>query len=263
MSEDTESTETTIETTEGGAAETGDNSAESTGTQEGDGLFDGKTPEQLYDSYKELQTTYQEGKDSTADLEGRFSQYGGIDKLLETANFLSSNPRFQTWMDTEKNFQATGSESTEAISPDQQKAMDTVRNIAQQVFQEAFDSKVSPIAQSVNSDQLERNMASMKDKYPDFMEFKQEMSELASGWPQEVQDNPSVKQLDNLYWEALRQNPAKWEAKMRDIYEKNLAEKKSQSTEKPSGSQTTGSGTGDASSWTEALAMAKKTLSGG
>ena len=61
------------------------------------GLPEGMTQEKLDESYKSLQGEYTKGQQALKSAEGRLGEldkFGGLEKVMELADWLNSNPRF-------------------------------------------------------------------------------------------------------------------------------------------------------------------------
>lgn len=227
---------------------------EPNGEPSGEGLFDGMKPEQLHKSYKSLQSEYTKTK---AQIE-KLAKYGGPDQLTQWADYLSNNPEFAKWAQDQQNKNVLGTK--EEVDPDQQKALDAVRKIAdsvvEQKIRELYQKDVAPLSEAYKQQMLQGHFETMDSKYgKDWHEMRDVMSELSEQLPQSIQDRPSMDDIEDLYFKALRKQ-GKMETYARKSYEKTLNEKKAKSTERPSSAPAAGAK--PATSIQEAFEMAKR-----
>lgn len=230
-----------------------------------EGLPDGiETPKQLLDMYKNLQKDYAKRGDTEAALIKRFEQYGGADGLLESAEYLSKNPRFQEFVENERTQGLVGDTSvTNDMDEETRSAVKLVEQITNKIVEqkinEAMRTNVDPIADSYKQRLLQENFKSMDSKYgSEWRESQDQMAELAERLPDNVQDNPTLEDLEDLYYGVLRRS-GKLESMQAAAYRKQLEETKSKSTGRPSRGTSKGSAK-QASTMAEAFEMAKKDL---
>ncbi len=226
---------------------------ESNGEPSGEGLFDGMKPEQLHKSYKSLQSEYTKAQTAIKKLE----KYGGPDQLAQWADYLSNNPEFAKWAQAQQNKNVLG---TEEVDPDQQKALDAVRKIAESIVdqrvKDLYNKEVAPLSETYKQQMLQSHFETMDTRYgKDWHEMRDVMSELSESLPKSTQDRPTMDDIEDLYFKALRKT-GKMEAFARKSYEKVLVEKKSKSTERPSAAPAAGAK--PATSIQEAFEMAKR-----
>lgn len=208
----------------------GTKSGEPTGSE---GLrYDNMTPEELHKSYKNLQSEYTKVNQAVKKLDS----YGGVDQITQWANYLQTNPRFADWAKQEMERAAYGIPGGEQLDDETKKALELVRNVsreeANRLLQDAMKAKVEPLAEKYKAQLLERNFATMDEKYEGWRELQETMAELGEQLPPDKQDNPTFEDLEDLYFKALRTS-GKFENYAAKIYEKKLAAMKSKSTEKP------------------------------
>ena len=226
------------------------------GESTAESLFDGMTAAQLHKSYKSIQGEYTKVNEGMKML----SQYGTPEQISQWAGYLQNNPRFADWVKQEQGRNAMGINEGE-LDEDQQKAMNVVQNIVQQTVEvrlrELEKQKIEPLANKYKDDTLDRIWGDMDKKYGDgWRDFQEAMGDLSEDLPDKIHDNPSFKNIEALYFQALAE-AGKLDAYAAKKYETNLKEKKSKSTgEKPtdhSGSQKT-----KYSSMSEAFEAAKR-----
>lgn len=227
---------------------------ESKGEPSGEGLFDGMTPEQLHKSYKSIQSEWTKAQTNLKKLE----KYGGPDQLTQWADYLSTNQEFAKWVQSQQNKNALG--TTEEVDPDQQKALDAVRKIAESIVdqrvRELHQKEVAPLSEAYKQQSLQSHFTAMDSKYgAEWHEMRDAMSELSESLPQDIQDRPSLDDIEDLYFKALRK-VGKMETYAKKMYEKTLTAKKAKSTERPSNAPAAGAK--PASSIQEAFEMAKR-----
>lgn len=198
----------------------------------GEGLFDGMTPENLHKSYKSLQSEYTKTKEAMKGIQTSLDAYGGVENISKWAEYLSSNPRFAEWVEAERKAQLFGVKNPTNVSDEEKRAMEIVQRIADERIQAAMREKVEPIANQYKDKMLAETFVSMDRKYPDWREMREVMSEIGAALPREIQDNPTLDNIEDLYWKALRQS-GKIEQVMTKMYENNLRQKKSAATIKP------------------------------
>src|SRR3972149_6594074 len=223
------------------------------GEPSGEGLFDGMTPEQLHKSYKSIQSEWTKAQTNLKKLE----KYGGPDQLTQWADYLSTNQEFAKWVQSQQNKNVLG---TEEIEPEQQKALDAVRKIAESIVdqrvKDLYQKDVAPLSQAYKQQTLQGHFSAMDSKYgAEWHEMRDTMSELSESLPQSTQDRPSLDDIEDLYFKALRKN-GKMETYARKMYEKTLTAKKAKSTERPSTAPAAGAK--PATSIQEAFEMAKR-----
>lgn len=214
----------TGESVEGAPETNGESSPES--------LFDGMTGEQLHKSYKSLQGEYSKQREGMKMLE----QYGTPEQIAQWAAYLQNNPRFQDWVKQEQSRNAYGINEGE-LDEDQQKAMNVVQNIVNQTVEarlsELKKQEIDPIAGKLKDETLEKHFESMDKKYgAKWREHQDKMGDLSEDLPPKIQDNPSFKNVEALYFQALAE-VGKLDTYAAEKYQEQLNEKKKKATEKP------------------------------
>jgi hypothetical protein len=198
-----------------------------------EGLFDGMDGATLHKSYKSLQGQYTKVNEAIKKLE----RFGGPDQISQWAEYLSNNPRFAEWVQKEQSSKVTGLNEDE-MDETTRKAYETVRkiadNTADQKVQAILRNEIAPIAEEFKKQLLNTHFKSMDDKYgKDWHELRDTMSELSADLPARVQNRPTLDDIEDLYFKALRRT-GKFDAFAAGQYQKKLTEKKARSTDKPS-----------------------------
>ena len=218
------------------------------------GLLDGMTAEQLHKSYKELQREFGARNEQIKSFEGKLSPFGGADQMVRWAEYLSKNPRFNEWIEQEKQRQILGTEGQE-IDDETKKAVSVVEKIANQKIQAAMNEQVTPLANEYKARMLKENMTRLDEKYGiEWREAQNDMAEIAKNLPPAIQDNPSFEDLADLYVVALRRTGKLEEAGKRQ-YEKMIREKQAKTTDKPATAPVT---IGEVRSMRDAFEAAKR-----
>ncbi len=224
------------------------------------GLPDGMTPEALAKSYKSLQGEYTKGQQTMKELNDSLAPYGGQEQILQWAQYLNSNASFAKWVQSEQQKRALGTQGDpeSEVDPETQKALDIVERVAGQKADQMYQEKVAPIENAMKQERLAENMSLMdKDPaYADWRDFQDQMADIAETLPEGMQDNPSLDDIQNLYWMAVRKS-GNMDAVMSKSYGKMLKSKQSKSTERPATQSNQGS-LRKAMSVTEAFEQAKR-----
>lgn len=223
-------------TTEGGEPTTDVAQAEGEPT-EAAGLFAGQTSGQIEKQYKDLQSDYTKKGERLSELEesaGLLSGYGSNQQISDYLAQLQGNPRFAEFMRTEQERELYGETD---MDDDQRKALGIVESVAERIsseqVQKALESKVAPFVDQYKEGILKNNLSTLQEKYGDsFEEMKSGMAEIAQTLPESVQDAPSLEQLEDLYWSAVRKS-GKMDSVMASAYEKKLKAGKSKSMDAP------------------------------
>lgn len=200
------------------------------------GLPDGMTPEALAKAYKSLQGEYTKGQQSSKALSDSLAPYGGPEKMAQWAQYLSKNQSFANWVKSEQQKQSLGTQGdpNSEVDEDTQKALGIVNRVATQTVDRLYQDKVAPIENALKQERLEDNMSKMDEDpvYSNWRDYQDQMADIAETLPASMQDNPSQKDLQNIYWMAVRDS-GNFEAVMQKSYEKMLKSKQSKSSEVP------------------------------
>jgi hypothetical protein len=222
-------------------------------------LYDGMTGDKLHESYKSVQGEYTKTNQRLKELEGKFDTWGGVDKLLETADYLSNNPRFSEFIAQEKMRNQYGFDESQ-MDDEQKKAMDIVKKIAtetnQATAQELYKKHIEPLENTLKDQTLEAHFSAMDEKHSDWRDVQDIMVELSDGLDESITDNPSFKDIETLYYRALVES-GKIDDYAANLYQKKLEEKKNKDTGQPPGGQGE-RGKVKASSMLEAYNLAKQ-----
>ncbi len=246
------------EVIEGQADDTG---SPQTGEEQGvAGLPEGMTLETLPSAYKSLQGEYTKNQTAMKAIEKSLEPYGGQEQMLKWAQYLANNQSFAKWAQSEQQKQVLGTQNdpNSEVDEDTQKAIETVKRIANQQADRMYQDKIAPIENKLKQETLESNMSKMDadPAYSDWREYQDKMADIAETLPESMQDNPSYEDLQNLYWMAVRK-AGKMDEVMAKSYEKILKAKQSKSTERPAPQSSQGA-LKKAMSITEAYQQAKR-----
>jgi hypothetical protein len=209
---------------------------DSEGEPSGEGLFDGQTGEQLHKSFKELQTEFGKRNEADKELRAKFEKFGGVEQLLESAEFLNNNERFAEFIKSERQRDAYGFESSE-MDDDKKSAIGLVETIATRIaeekVQEILGSQIEPLTNAQREASIEKSFGSMDEKYgSDWRELQDAMIELSDGLDPKAQSNPSFENIEDLYFKALRQS-GKFDDYAAKTHQKRLEAMKKKATDKP------------------------------
>ena len=233
------------------------------GEPSGEGLFDGMKPEQLHQSYKELQREFGKRSEQMKQIDAALAGMGGIEQVQQWFKFLSSNPRFNEWVKAEQSRNAFGINMDE-LDDDAKSAFNLVLKVAEQVADQkiktALSSHVGPLTENMSERLIAEHFNEMDEQFDGWREFQEDMAVLAEGLPQSKQTNPAFEDIEDLYWKAVRKS-GKMDAIQAKMYEKALQNKKAMSTDKPASATPKGV-TSKTMSLQEAFAMAKEQVGG-
>jgi hypothetical protein len=197
-----------------------------------EGLFDGMTAEQLHNSYKSLQGELGKRTESFNDLEGQLSKYGGADQLLQWAEFLDGSKEFADWYQNQQQAQTLGT-SLDDLDDDTKQAIELVQRMSKSEIDKAMQEQVAPLQNAYKEQIFQTNIDAMTEKYGDrFDKMRDTMAEIAADMPMEMQDNPTVDTLDDLFWKAMRVS-GEMDNYAAEQYQKKLESKKSMSMDAP------------------------------
>lgn len=232
---------------------------------QGTGQAPEKAPVDYEKQYNEIHPEFTRKSQALAEAEktlSQFDNFGGTEKLLETANFLQNDPGFQEYLQnrqTQEQHQRYGVD-TEDLDSESKQAMDLVEKMATEIasqqiekFKDEFQGKLEPI----EAERAEQNLANiesqMDEAHPDWREFKDQMLELSGNLPDNIAESPDFNLVTSLYYQALASNPEKYSEVMAKAHSNKLEKAKSKSIDSPGG---TYKGTaGQANSIMEAFKM--------
>ena len=202
-----------------------------------------KEPEDFQAKYKSLQTEFNTRNESNKELQSDFDQlngsldkFGGMDGIQKWADWIAQNEQAIRKMSADEQYNVAGIDMANA-DDETKRAIQMIETITdqrvKQQVEQAMKEQVQPLSDSFKKESLDKNMNELSDKYGDsFEDLRDEMATLSEKLPAEVQDNPSLEHLEDLYWKALR-TTGKMEDYASNVYKKQLEDKKSKSTEKP------------------------------
>jgi hypothetical protein len=257
--------ESSFEGTAGAGGESGEDTSQA-GGESGSGteLPEGITPEMLSElgympdkDYKSLQGEFSKKTDALKAAEEQFGKYGGADKVLEWVGYLDGNAEFAKWVQSQQDEKLYGQDKSQ-FDDETRQAMELVERIADEKIAEAMRLRVDPLANSYKSRLLQESFKTMDGKYDDWREMEGPMEVLSHTLPPDVADNPSVSDLEALYFRALAQE-GKLEDYGRKVYERNLTALKTKNTDKTTASGASG-GRKPSNTIAEGFAAAKKSL---
>ena len=223
--------ESTEVETESVVGESSASPAESSG-ESGEKLFDGKTAEQVYESYKALQTEFGTRNEANKATSDWLSRYGGQEQVEQWLTFMNTDEGMQNYI-RERNQEQVFGQPQEEITDEQRQAQDIVKGIVQRELEAFKNSQVDPIANSYKAKLLEENMKTMDTKYgAEWRNEQTQMLDLAKRLPESIQDNPSFEDINDLYILSLSRS-GKLDEMAVARYEKTLKEQKAKSQEQP------------------------------
>jgi len=177
----------------------------------------------------DYQKSFNELKEEHEGLKSKFTNYGGVDGLLKTAEYLTQNERFQKFLKEEQTRNLTGS-NEETIDPEQQAGIEMARKIARE---EAM-KEVKPLLEKAQKEHINNVFKEMDSDpiYGDMWKnYKKEIAEFSKMLPMEKQNSPTVKDLKILFLAAI-ESRGDTEKIMAKIYENKLNKAKANSISK-------------------------------
>jgi hypothetical protein len=230
QSNDTVGAESNVGGEPQGSAEVGESGGTSSANREPEvGLFDGMDAPTLHKSYKSLQGQFTKVNEQIKELE----KYGGPSQMKQWAEYLSNNPNFAEWVKAEQAKNVLGVNEDE-MTEEQIRAMGLVRKMAsiesKNQIERMVAEKILPLSEAYKNQLLNSHFKVMDEKYgKDWVEFKDVMSELSEELPDSKKDNPTVEDVEDLLFKAMRKS-GKMEAFQAKQYERKLAAKSKKST---------------------------------
>jgi len=185
-------------------------------------------PPEAQKHFKTLQTKLTKRTEGYNKLKADLDVFGGPEQVVQWLNYLADNPEFAKWVEEQKSRKTLGVKEDDGLDDETRKAMDIVRKLAR----EEAERMVAPLTQAQSKAHINEVMGQMDKKYPGWQEYKETMGEIAESFPESVQNNPSLKDLEAIYFIALTET-----GKMDDFaakaYEKKLKTIKEKSITKP------------------------------
>lgn len=216
-----------------------------------DNFIESLSPE-AQQHFKSLQTKLTKRTEGYNKLKEQFDVYGGADQAAQWLSYLADNEDFAKWVKEQQGRKTLGVKGDEGLDEDTQKAMEIVRKLAR----EEAERVVAPLTQAQSKSHINEVMGQMDTKYPGWQEYKETMGELAENFPESVQNKPSLRDLESLYFLALNET-GKMDDYASKMYEKKLQSMKNKTIEKPAPSQTS-EGHKPARTLREAFEIAKR-----
>jgi hypothetical protein len=218
------------------------------------------TPQQLHESYKELQREFGSRNESFKSIQQRFEPYGGPEEFLNRAEKLLATPEVQEAVRNAEYRSQVGDPHAD-YDPETQKALDIVDRRAEQKAQEAVErvlqDYINPMQEEKRTELVEGYMDELIKEFPDVDKYQDAMSEIAGELP-DMDRDPTYEDIKALFFMSLAQT-GDLKSYAAKYYEQDLREKQKKSTEKP-GSPAGAGVPKQATSLEEAFAQAKKQL---
>jgi hypothetical protein len=176
-------------------------------------------------------------------------------------DYLSGNPKFAQFISELQQENVLGVPASE-VDDETKKALEMVQKISQQTTETEINrirkEEITPLVEALKERTIDEHFTSMDEKYANWREMQDKMSELTGNLPDNIADSPSFGDIEDLYFKALRET-GKFDDYAAEIYQKKLTDKKNKSEDKPT-SAGAESQPKDASSFDEAYQQAKKQL---
>ena len=173
------------------------------------------------DSYKELQRSFSHKTDELKDtrseldaLKGVANRFGGIDKMAQLLDYVSSNGKIQEFIQNQINGQSGGVDDLglDEMSPEGKKAVALVKKIVQtdsgrminQALANFQRGSLDPFLATYQEEKLESLFDRLDGEFGDSWDkHYPTMKKLAEEWNPNVKANPSWKHMKKLYMDAL------------------------------------------------------------
>ena len=204
--------------------------------------------------FKTLQTKLTKRTEGYNKLKSDFDSFGGAEQAIEWLRYLADNKDFAKWVDEQKSRKTLGVTDDDGLDDDTRRAMDIVRKLAR----EEAERMVAPLTQAQSKAHINEVMSQMDTKYPGWQAYKESMGELAESFPESIQNNPSLKNLETLYFMAINES-GKMDEYAAKSYEKKLKSMKDKTINKPTSTPAI-EGFKKAKTLREAFEIAKKKL---
>lgn len=178
-------------------------------------------------AFKTLQTKLNKSNEG---LKG-FEKFGGAEQAIQWLSYLAEDKNFAEWVTTQQNPQEASKLSEEVddgMDEETRRAMEIVRKLAQEEAQKA----IAPLTAVQSRAKIHDVMGEMDTKYPQWREVQEDMGRMASNLPENVQNNPSVKDLEALYFMTLADS-GKMDDYAANVHEAKLRAMKEKTTPKP------------------------------
>ena len=200
------------------------------------------------DSYKELQRSFSHKTDELKDtrseldaLKGVANRFGGIDKMAQLLDYVSSNGKIQEVIQSQISGQPGGDDGLglDEMSPEGKKAVALVKKIVQadggrminQALANFQKGALDPFLASYQEERLESLFDKLDGEYGEgWDKHYPTMKKLAEEWSPNVKANPSWKNMKKLYMDSLEEDGV-----LDDFHEQRLLKKIQQKQRKSTG----------------------------
>lgn len=171
-------------------------------------------------SYREMQSMYSKTQNKASDLEGQLQQIedrlaplGGLDKVVQALTYVQNDPDYRALTERKagRTSQTIPGVDESTLTPEAKEALDLVRKTVDaevrsklaQMKQEQIDPLTDQIRQSslnsIADDLLENYGEQFQDQLPT-------IERLAKELPQETLDNPTYRDMEDLFHKSLRED---------------------------------------------------------
>ncbi len=190
--------------------------------------------------YGELQPKFTEVSQQNAKMkeaiqliQQQSAQFGGIDQMFQWAQGVQANPNYQQFL-KQQQYEAAG--ITGPVDDETRQAFDTVQSIAsqsaKQQVQELLKKHIEPVINHQRRETINSHFDKMDSAEPGWKEMLPQMINSAGGMALNKQENPTFKDVQDLYIRTL-QDAGKFDEYVVKKYNSILAIKKKLSTPKP------------------------------
>jgi hypothetical protein len=200
------------------------------------------------DSYKELQRSFSHKTDELKDtrseldaLKGVAGRFGGIEKMAQLLDYVSSNGKIQEVIQSQISGQSGRGDDLglDEMSPEGKKAVALVKKIVQadsgrminQALSNFQKGSLDPFLATYQEEKLESLFDKLDSEFGDSWDkHYPTMKKLAEEWNPNVKANPSWKHMRKLYMDALDEDGG-----LDDFHEQRLLKKIQQKQQKSTG----------------------------
>ena len=193
--------------------------------------------EKSQNQYKEIQSLSDKRYNELQTAQGTMSQFekfGGPEQLLQWAEYLNNNPRFNEFIQSEQRSKY-GIDTTN-MDQKQSEAIKTVETIARQIASEEVaqirKNEVDPLVQRNQQAHVQGLFGQMDTEFPEWRDVQDQMEELSENLSPEKQANPTLKDIKMLYYSALDES-GKFQDFQAQQYQKVLEGKKNNASDPP------------------------------
>jgi len=196
--------------------------------------------------YKELQRKFGKTSLEYKEWQKKLSPYGGADGMLKTFQSAANDKELMEFL--QKRQSRTEPDVMRELGFTEEQMKDPQVRAAVQLIEKIADRKaagitrmeidrlrgeISPLTEQAQLSKFNESFSTMaKEHGDDWEEMKPIILEMSATLPKEMQENPSLENLEDLFFLALRRS-GKFEAYAKKIYQKELEGKKLKSSPKP------------------------------